>query len=278
MVYMLMTPYAWPCPFKVAEIVRQTGKQYVMPRFQCLRNEQIQQKTSNLDLVTEADLAAEAFLTDILPSFLPGSVVLGEEAVHQDPSKMRALNEDAPVWVVDPVDGTLNFARGVTGFAVVLALVYKKQTLMGWIYDPLEEEMAYAEAGSGAYVNTKQLNPTIKQANIPMDTSLCSFNSPLAKKMRPHVGRIRRRGSAAHDYLSLAKSSHDKGMHACVYTRLKPWDHAAGVLIAQEAGCVAGYIDKHPYVPEDGANGYLLTATNSALWDVLSTKIHEVIA
>src|SRR5437868_34109 len=127
-------------PGKVAEHIRETAQAEILPRFGLLRREDIREKRPG-DFVTLADLEAERQLTQRLGGLLPGSVVLGEEAAAQDRSRFDLLAGDAPVWVIDPVDGTTNFARGKPGFAVIVALVQRAIVRAGWIYDPLADVM-----------------------------------------------------------------------------------------------------------------------------------------
>ncbi len=111
-----------PDPEKVAEHIRETAQAEILPRFRLLRREDIREKGPG-DFVTLADLEAERQLTLRLGALLPGSVVLGEEAAAQDRGRFALLAGEAPVWVIDPVDGTANFARGQPGFAVIVALI-----------------------------------------------------------------------------------------------------------------------------------------------------------
>src|SRR5260221_247987 len=103
-----------PDPEKVAEHIRETAQAEILPRFRLLRREDIREKGPG-DFVTLADLEAERQLTQRLGGLLPGSVVLGEEAASQDRGRFALLAGEAPVWVIDPVDGTANFARGQPG-------------------------------------------------------------------------------------------------------------------------------------------------------------------
>src|SRR5260370_1099123 len=111
-----------PDPEKVAEHIRETAQAEILPRFRLMRRADIREKGPG-DFVTLADLEAERQLTQRLGGLLPGSVVLGEEAASQDRGRFALLAGEAPVWVIDPVDGTANFARGQPGFAVIVALI-----------------------------------------------------------------------------------------------------------------------------------------------------------
>ena len=140
----------------IAGFIRETAAQAILPRFRQLRQEDIREKKPG-DFVTIADLEAEQMLTERLLAAMPGSVVLGEEAAAKDPARLALLAGEAPVWVIDPIDGTANFARGEPGFAVILALVERAEVRAGWIYDPLGDTMVLAERGSGAWSQGRRL-------------------------------------------------------------------------------------------------------------------------
>ena len=105
------------------------------------------------DLVTAADRAAEIALTERLPELVPGSIVVGEEAVATDPSVLQRLRGAAPVWIVDPLDGTKNFAAGRGPFGTMVALVERGTLLASGIYLPESDRVFLAERGLGTYVD-----------------------------------------------------------------------------------------------------------------------------
>src|SRR5258706_1538626 len=107
---------------RVDRIIREVARTEIVPRFRMLRAGDIREKSPG-NLVTAADMASEAALTRRLGEILPGAVVLGEEAAAEDEGLFGLLAGDAPVWIIDPVDGTINFAHGRPGFAVIVALV-----------------------------------------------------------------------------------------------------------------------------------------------------------
>ena len=127
-----------------------TANAVVLPRFQNLGDGEIDTKTSPTDLVTIADREAEVRLTAALTAILPGSVVVGEEAVSADPRVLDAIAGDAPVWIVDPVDGTRNFAAGQTPFCVMVGLAVAGVQVGAWIWRPIDAEMIVAFRDEGA--------------------------------------------------------------------------------------------------------------------------------
>ncbi|MGH6959102.1 MAG: inositol monophosphatase family protein, partial [Dongiaceae bacterium] len=109
------------------------------------------------DLVTVADEAVEARLAPLLTSLVPGSIVVGEEGAAADPNLLSRLFDDRPVWIIDPVDGTSNFAEGHAAFAVMVALVRGRDVLAAWIHDPVKVRTAVAAAGEGAWLGDRRL-------------------------------------------------------------------------------------------------------------------------
>lgn len=138
---------------EVEEAVRKAAAAEITPRFRQLAAHEIVEKNGPHDLVTVADRAAEEYLTASLTTLLPGSVVVGEEAVHADPAVYEELQGDAPVWIVDPVDGTRQFVRGEPGFCSLVALARRGELLASWTFAPALDEMAVAVRGRGATLN-----------------------------------------------------------------------------------------------------------------------------
>ncbi|GAA3357894.1 hypothetical protein GCM10017744_030320 [Streptomyces antimycoticus] len=142
----------------VEEAIRTAVADEVMPRYRQLAAHEIVEKKGPHDLVTTADRQAEEHLTDALTKLLPGSVVVGEEAVHADPAVLTALGGDAPVWIVDPVDGTRQFVHGDPGFATLVTLAHGEELLASWTYAPVFEQMAIARRGGGALLNGEPIH------------------------------------------------------------------------------------------------------------------------
>ena len=260
----------------VDRIIRETARQEILPRFRKLTSADISHKAPG-DLVTTADVAAEKRLTEALQGLLPGSAVVGEEAADSDPGLLSALADDAPVWLVDPVDGTQNFAKGKPCFAVIIGVCRGGETLAGWIHDPLAGVTAWAAAGQGAWLDDHPIR-------LPRPPAMGAMTATLTK---PLAGRLAARKEAGtgdaparrvryyctgREYMDLARGK----LHMGQYTRLKPWDHAAGVLIHLEAGGFSGLApDCAPYRPAPHVvQRTLLLAPDRATWDTL----HEAFA
>ena len=141
---------------RVSRLIIEAADEEIMPRFAKLAAGDVREKAPG-DFVTVADEAMEHRLTALLQDLLPGSVVVGEEAAARDGAVLHRLATDDPVWIIDPVDGTSNFAHAKGDFGVMVALIAGGHGVAGWIYDPVGRRMATAEIGAGAWVNGGRL-------------------------------------------------------------------------------------------------------------------------
>lgn len=230
-------------PDRISALIAAVAQQEILPRFRTLGEGQVRTKTHPGDLVTDADVEAEKALTRLLAAELPGSVVVGEESVHADKAVLDRLKGDAPVWVIDPVDGTHNFATGKPLFATLVALVIGGQTVQGWLHDPVRGLTITAEAGSGAWLNGRRLSVAGQGCRLA-DLTGSAGRRP-NKALNGQARQFLHHASAGHDYMALAEGR----MNFAVFRRLMPWDHAAGVLAHEEAGGTAALADGRPYSP-----------------------------
>lgn len=249
----------------VSRILREVSAAEIMPRFRNLAAGEIKEKGPG-DLVTVADEAAERVLTRRLSDLLPGSLVVGEEAYAADPGVLDRLSGDQPVWIIDPVDGTHNFANGKPIFGTLLALAVKGQTMAGWIHDPNGDRMVTAVRGEGAWMDGRRLKalPPAAPSEMrgAMPTKFCDPDRrELLESRRPRLGPTYNLFCAAHEYLKLALGEG----HFSLYHRTMPWDHAAGVLVHGEAGGYSAKLDGTPYLPTDRGGGILM-APDKASW------------
>ena len=134
----------------VTGLIRDVAVQEIVSRFQKLESHEIGDKASG-EIVTAADIEAEKLLSAGLSDMLPGSRVIGEEAASADPGLFDLFKGDDPVWIVDPVDGTRNFANGIHRFGVIVALWADGRTRAGWLHDPLTGNTVTAVEGEGAW-------------------------------------------------------------------------------------------------------------------------------
>ena len=155
----------------VLELLEHVSNDIILRHYQNLKAAEIEEKSPG-DLVTIADKLSEAALTEGLGKILPDAAIVGEEAVAATPGIMKKL-EDDQVWIIDPIDGTGNFAAGKAPFGIIIALAANGKTVAGWLYDPLSKRICHAARGQGAYINgEKDLPPPPKFRRKP-DCSSC---------------------------------------------------------------------------------------------------------
>ena len=202
-----------------------------------------------INLVTETDLAAEALILEALARVTPDIGVMAEES--EDALSVRS---QARYWVVDPLDGTTNFAHGVPHFAVSIALIEAGQPLVGAIYHPMLDELYSGAAGSGAWLNgrTMQVTQTDKPINALIATGFPYDIEQTVDRVMEQMGRvlpavrdIRRAGAAALDLAFVACGRLD-GFYEM---NLQPWDTAAGWLLVREAGGQLSDFSGNDYSP-----------------------------
>ncbi|AQA14714.1 inositol monophosphatase family protein [Streptomyces malaysiensis] len=233
----------------VEEAIRTAVADEVMPRFRQLAAHEIVEKNGPHDLVTIADRQAEERLTDALTKLLPGSVVVGEEAVHADSAVLSHLGGDAPVWIVDPVDGTRQFVHGDPGFATLVTLAQGEELLASWTYAPVLDQMAIARRGRGALLNGEPIHCGSPEPGAPLHVAVSHFDfttdaekRTLASLRAPGV-EVRPCGSAGLEYLNVARGLLD----AVAFTWENAWDHAAGLLLVGEAGGAQATLGGEPF-------------------------------
>ncbi|HXP96237.1 MAG TPA: inositol monophosphatase [Telmatospirillum sp.] len=246
-------------PCLVATILKDVAAEIILPRFNRLATGDVREKKPG-DLVTIADTEAEAALTDRLSALIIGSRVVGEEAVSADAGTLAHLQQDGPVWIIDPIDGTSNFVKGRKTFAVIVALVMQGRTVQGWILDPLSGTTTLAEQGAGTWRDGLRLRVA---PSGPL-ASLCGSTYRRGKQLEKAVNRLICLGSAAHEYLSLVGNQ----IQFAHFHRLHPWDHAAGVLLHSEAGGFNALLNGETYRPVPSKEGILL-APDRDTWEQL---------
>ncbi len=258
---------------RVARLIREVTEAEILPRFRRLEEHHAWEKRSG-SIVTVADQAAEKRLEDGLLKLTPGAVALGEEAAEQDSSIFERLLDDEPVWIIDPVDGTKNFAAGKPDFSVIVAYVVAGETLAGWIHDPVRNRTAMAAAGEGA--RTDDGAPLGVAAPGPL-AELTGVLGPRLTRHKPFSGRfagISNSKSCGIDYVRLAAGE----IHFAYYRGLMPWDHAAGALLHAEAGGFSACLDGRPYRSSERGVGGLLLAPDRATWQAIAADIPDALA
>ncbi|MDT7840129.1 inositol monophosphatase family protein [Streptomyces justiciae] len=222
----------------VEEAVRKAAAAEIMPRFRRLAAHEVDEKSGPHDLVTDADRLAEQYLTEVLGALLPGSVVVGEEAVHADQASYDAICGDAPVWIVDPVDGTRQFVHGDPGFCTLIALAQGGVVRASWTYAAARDQLATAVRGQGAFLDGERLyaGPPEPGRDLEVATSHPDYTTDEQKHALRGLWRDglapRPCGSAGLEYLAIARGQLD----ATAFSWEAAWDHAAGLLLVEEAG------------------------------------------
>lgn len=233
----------------VEELIRRAAAAEIMPRFRQLAAHEIDQKSGPHDLVTDADRKAEEFLTGALTALLPGSVVVGEEAVHADPASYGAIGGTAPVWIVDPVDGTRQFVHGDSGFCTLVALVLDGVVHASWTYAPARDEFATAIRGKGAFLDGVPLRAGAPDPGRDLDIAMSHPDYTTDDQKRALLGLraegvvARPCGSAGLEYLAIARGELD----GTAFSWEAAWDHAAGLLLVEEAGGAHLTLDGEPF-------------------------------
>ncbi len=264
------------------EAVRRVARAEILPRFRALSAGEIDTKSGPEDLVTVADRAAERALEAAVSEILPEAAFVGEEGVSADPKRLELIGSQDLCVIVDPIDGTWNFAHGLAVFGVILAVVARGQTVFGLIYDPSFDDWIAARRGGGAWRGGPQQDPVplalsdgpVRREEAAGFSSLFLYPLPYRRRLAEEFVTWRRVHSlrcSAHEYRLLAQGSAD----FCLNAMLSPWDHAAGALIMEEAGGVCRLLDGRDYRPTL-TEGRLLTARSEALWQALATRLRAL--
>lgn len=213
------------------------------------------------DLVTEADTAAQALIAEVLARAFPGAIFLGEEGAG-DPATFTD-STDGTRWIVDPIDGTTNFAHGVGAYAVSIGFQRGDQIVAGVIYDVARDEAFVAARGEGAYLGTERIQvsatPDLGQALVShgMPYRCRAHEAAYYEVLRALLHRAqgqRRFGAAAIDLAYIACGRFDAGF----LVGIRPWDVAAGWLLVEEAGGRVTDFTGAPYT----LTGPLILASN----------------
>jgi fructose-1,6-bisphosphatase/inositol monophosphatase family enzyme len=262
----------------LAEVLRRAAKAEIVPRFRRLGADDVQAKSEATDLVTEADVRAERMIRAELETLAPEALFIGEESVAADPALLSKLREADLAVIVDPVDGTFNFASGIPAFGVMASVISKGETVAGIIYDPMGDDWVLAEKGSGAFLRRPDgeaqrlcvATPKPLEAMIGL-ASTGFFFAEERRRILSNLAKVRMFACyrcAAQEYRALAGGHVDFAL----YNKLMPWDHLAGSLIAQEAGAHVAKFDGSAYRPTD-LEGGLLVASDPDSWRLLHDAI-----
>ncbi|MCB8879555.1 inositol monophosphatase [Acidisoma cellulosilytica] len=259
-------------------VMREAAAQEILPRFRQFDSCGVRTKSGPLDLVTDADEAAERFITARIHKLFPGALVVGEEATAADPSLLTQIRDADLAFVLDPIDGTANFAAGLPLFGVMAAAIVRGEIVASIIHDPIGDDAALALRGEGAWMEKPSGGRTdLKVADsVPVAQMTGAFGwrympEPQRTTLLHNLPRVATSWdyrNAAHEYRLLAQGF----AHVAVFARMMPWDHAPGWLIHREAGGYSARLDGTPYTPCETTGGIIL-APDRAAWDLVRALI-----
>lgn len=268
---------------RLIDRVRAVAGSEIRPRFRRLDPAGFKAKSRFDDLVTEADVAAETALTRGIGDILPQARVLGEEAASANPRLVDELERPGTTVVIDPIDGTWNFAHGIATYGVLLSVIVDGVTVFGLLYDPLIDDWVVATPGGGSWYEQADGN-RVRSATSPAkpvsglvgmmmlslfpDAYRHAFMRAATEFQRVHSLRC-----VCHEYRLLAQGLIDFTVHA----RPTPWDFSAGVLAVEEAGGAAGFLDGRDYSPLV-REGVLIAANSAATLATVRRHLNEALA
>lgn len=262
-------------------LLRAAARTEIMPRFRKLPPEAIRAKSGPLDLVTEADEAAERMITSGLQRLFPGCLVVGEEATAADPGLLDGLGDAELAFTVDPIDGTSNYAAGLPLFGCMAAALCRGEVVAAAIHDPVGDDTALALRGEGAWMEAAD-GGTIdlrvaRPAPVAAMTGALSWRNLPPRERATVLSRLGVVAAnwdfrcAAHQYRMVAAGA----CHYVMFNRLLPWDHAPGWLLHREAGGFSAQLDGLPYRPAQVAAKGLLCTPDEASFQALRTALLE---
>ncbi|MEZ2219418.1 inositol monophosphatase family protein [Rhizobium sp. RCC_161_2] len=265
----------------LADLLRQAAKAEILPRFRRLGSNDVRAKSEATDLVTEADEQAERMIKAEVERLWPEALFIGEESVAADPALLDKLQGADLAIIVDPVDGTFNFAAGIPAFGVMASVVSKGETVAGIIFDPMGDDWVLTEKGSGAWL--RRPDGEAQRLSVAKPVALEEMVGMASTGYLPQGKRAEILGNlakvrfitnyrcAAHEYRTFAGGH----VHYLMYNKLMPWDHLAGALISEEAGAYVRRFDGSPYLPHH-LDGGLLVAVDKSSWDLLRQEVFTV--
>jgi fructose-1,6-bisphosphatase/inositol monophosphatase family enzyme len=259
---------------EILALCREVTAKVILPRYQNLRDGEVEDKGGN-DPVTIADREAEAMLFEGLAKLSHGLALVGEEAAFADPAVLDHLA--GPCWIVDPVDGTRNFAAGRPPFGILIARADAGEAQSGWIFDCLTERFCAAHRGHGAFLDGERFTACATGQTPPLAAiSLIFMDDAHRQRVLEHITPYYTPADipycAAEQYPRLALGVND----VAIFERTLPWDHAAGALWLNEAGGKCARPDGSPYrVDEQGRTG-MIGAASPALWEGMAERLAEL--
>lgn len=218
----------------VSQWFRQVRPQILAGRKQGL---EIENKTSRLDLVTNIDKETEQFYRQQIRQHFPNSKILGEEGAKEDINSAEEL-----FWVIDPIDGTMNFVKQGRSFVSMLAIYHKQQPVLGYIYDVVADQLYWGGPGLGVYCDEEKLS---EPENISLKEGLLGVNGPMIMSNYRNLQTVVKQSAGARIYGSAGIEFIHVLRGQCVgyLSHLRPWDYAAGSILAESLNLVVKTID-----------------------------------
>lgn len=259
---------------EIEALLRRVSTKAILPRYRNLQAGEIEDKGSN-DPVTIADRESEAMLAEGLANIAPGLAIVGEEAAHADPFVLERLKGDC--WIVDPIDGTRNFASGKPPFGILIAMASGGETQAGWVYDCLSGRLCTASKGAGAFVDGEPVSARVTGAKPPVAAISLIFmddakREAMKREIEPHYSLVDIPYCAAEQYPRLGLGVND----VSIFERTLAWDHAAGALWLNEAGGMVARPDGSPYRVDEWDRKGLIGAASPALWEELAQRLNRM--
>lgn len=270
---------------QVASLIKAVAKDIILPAFQN-PDLHVQSKTSVHDLQTQADIDSEKALHKGLLEILPQSHVVGEENTYDNPDIMDLLFQDQkPVWVIDPIDGTRNFAQGRKEFAIMIVLAMQGEPLYAWIYDVPGDKLYFAGKGMGCFCNDQRLEPfdqtghSNKSSDKILGYAVTSQPAKHALTQLADLGEynvdVTSIYCAGHEYMSIIRGERIFSAYGVTY----PWDHLPGILMMREMGGVCYDFSGKPFQHTndiiDGRGKGLVSAVNDDIARMVVRFINE---
>lgn len=253
-------------------IIRRAAKAEILPRFRQLSADQIMTKSGPQDLVTEADRAAEAMITRGILAMFPNALIVGEEHVSENPDVIDRIADAELAFTIDPVDGTWNYARGLTTFGVMVGILRFGTPVAGFLYDPVMNDFIHGDTETKAeMIMPRRLRrPVSVSRGGPVETltgQVPLYVCPKDKQDQiaatlPRFERVNMLRCMCADFRLLAQGHVDFVLAA----KLTPWDHAPGAIVTKQAGGHVAMLDGSDY-RADARDGYLLAACNQETWN-----------
>ncbi|RFC66253.1 inositol monophosphatase [Fulvimarina endophytica] len=266
---------------RLTEILVEAGIQKVMPSFRNLEDGDVRQKTSAIDLVTKADEEAERFIQAQIEKEAAYALFVGEEVCEKNRGLLDKIADADLAVIVDPIDGTANFAAGVPLFSIMAAVTRKGETICAAIHDPISGDTIRAEKGAGA--EWLMGNGESRRAKVawpvPLEEAVGIVSTThFEPKQRTALLRrldqlkvVSNYRNAGTEYRMLATGA----AHVTAYAKVMPWDHAPGALIVTEAGGRVAFSDGETYRPSR-RHGTLIGACSERTFQSATSKLFGV--